>query len=147
MAVACNDGEIRTVGIGSCMVISIYDHEKRVGGMVHAMLPQRDPETIKEVCGMEAYKYVNEAVECLTQALVMRGAKRENLEAKLVGGANMLKTLSEGKYGIGARNLQMAREKLKRMGIPIKGESVGGTAGRMALFNISNGVVNVSTCL
>ena len=74
--------------------------------------------------------------------MVTHGAKKENLEAKLVGGANMFPAL---KSDIGKENVLAAKLILKKEGIRLVGESVGGSQGRSVEFPIASGIVTVKT--
>ena len=154
MAVSNDSDYIRTGSIGSCIVIVIYDREAKVGGMAHAILPTREKGEIKKAnnnqtnnTDNDAAKYVDEAIEQLVKKIKALGGKRERLKAKLVGGARMFRFLDGDKYGIGYQNIQSAREKLKKLFIPIENEETGGTVGRVAEFNVANGLVKVITVI
>jgi len=150
MAVGEADACIRTNGVGSCMVICIRDEHKKVGGMAHSMLPTRNKSSKirKELVVIDNYtsvgKYVDEAIERLVEEIEYLGGKKERMIAKLVGGSRMFKFLNDSDGGIGSQNIEMAKKKLAELQIPIDGEDVGGTVGRMAEFNVGNGVVAIS---
>jgi chemotaxis protein CheD len=139
-----NDQVIRTGSVGSCVVIALFDTEKRVGGLAHAMLPHR-----KNNLTGDKYpaRYVDEAINNLLEGLKAVGANKKNILAKLVGGASMFKKLTEEKNSIGSQNIQMARQKLQELGIPIDGEDTGGSSGKMVIFDLKTGIVDVSTAL
>jgi len=148
MAVGSDNSIIRTVGIGSCIVIAFYDEENRVGAMSHSLLPTRkktkNPKIFPDKTKKSA-KYVDEVIELMIDEIVAMGGKKENLKAKLVGGAKMFKILSGDKHGIGYRNIEAANQKLAVLGVPIESEATGGTVGRMAELNLGNGVLNIET--
>jgi chemotaxis protein CheD len=145
MAVGKTDLVIRTSGVGTCVVICVFDKPNRIGGAVHAMLPVRRSEnTNKEHIKQTQAKYVDEAIEALVLNIEQLGGKRKNFRAKIVGGACMLKTLcGPGNLNIGNRNVEKARQILKAMKITIDKEDVGGESGRIVDFNIANGVLTV----
>ena len=70
------------------------------------------------------------AMELLINALLRGGGTRENLKAKMFGGASMVEGLST----IGERNAAFARDYLKREAIPLLAESVGGKEARQVRF-------------
>jgi len=70
------------------------------------------------------------------------GAKRESIEAKLIGGANMFSAFESD---FGKENVSRAKEKLKKAGIAIVGECVGGSQGRSVEFSVTTGIVTVKT--
>jgi chemotaxis protein CheD len=152
-AVAHNDTKIRTGGIGSCVIVILYDPEKKVGGMSHSVLPSRR-ESNKPVFfhssgesrdQESAAKYVDEAVDHLIKEIQKIGGRKERLIAKLVGGAMTFKILSDSKNNIGRQNIESAKQRLISLGIPIEGEDTGGIVGRIAEFNLENGLVEVMT--
>ena len=155
LAVARGNALITTGGIGSCLAIIAYDPESKVGGMAHAMLPQRNPEPNAEVLDriVGRYdkrsldsKYVDEAIYKLVQEVEMTGAKKENLEIKLVGGARMFQSLSKYKNGgVGQENLEVAKKTLAKLKLPIRSQDVGGNIGKIVKFNLNNGLVRIIT--
>ena len=77
---------LRTI-LGSCVGICIYDPESRVGGLSHIMLPENKKN------GPDL-KYADTAIPIMLNDLKKKGARRDRMVAKLVGGATMIK-LSE----------------------------------------------------
>lgn len=149
MAVSHNDTHIKTGSVGSCVVIVLYDDEAKVGGMAHAMLPSRKEKENKMSVSIDTAetmaKYADESVDRLAKEIEKIGGRKERLRAKLIGGSRMFKILSGDKYGIGYQNIESARQRLVELEIPIENEDTGGTVGRIVEFNLSNGLVDVST--
>lgn len=141
-----NDQVIRTGSVGSCVVIALYDKEKRIGALAHAMLPSssKGDSVINE---KYPARYVDLAIENLVNLLEKKGSKRVNISAKLVGGASMFRKLTSEKNSIGTQNIQMARQKLQELNIPIEAEDTGGSSGKMVIFDLRTGIVDVSTAL
>jgi chemotaxis protein CheD len=154
-----------TSGVGSCLVITLYDPKLQIGALAHAMLPSsRMQNTQHEIhpdgdlssealSGRQAClvaehvsarvkdtRCIDVAIDEMLSWLETQGARREDLEAKLVGGANMFPSFESD---IGKDNVLDAKEKLKREGIKIVGECVGGTQGRSVDFSPTTGVVTV----
>jgi chemotaxis protein CheD len=152
-AVSHNDTKIRTGGIGSCVIVILYDPEKKVGGMSHSVLPtRRDRDrspfsyTKEEITEPKsAAKYADESVDYLIKEIQKIGGRKERLIAKLVGGAMTFKILGDSKNNIGKQNVESAKQRLINLGIPIEGEDTGGTVGRIAELNLENGLVDVMT--
>lgn len=155
MAVGARGTLISTMSLGSCVAIVLHDHENMIGGMAHAMLPSRKSaptdvveEARKNIKSNEAVaKYADESVVRLFDEIIKMGAKKENIKAKLVGGAKMFKFLSGDDHGVGFRNAESARAQLLLLGIPIESEEIGGSSGRSAEFNIENGLVQITTVI
>lgn len=134
---------IRTLGLGSCVGIVIYDQHNKIGGLSHVMLPNselmRQP-TINE------FKYVDTAIPILVEKLSLHGARKYALKAKIAGGAQMFQfeTNSES-MRIGPRNVEAVQKKLQEMNIPIVSMDVGGKRGRTIEFDPQTSMLEVRT--
>jgi chemotaxis protein CheD len=136
-----NPGILSSTGIGSCVVVMIYDFHNRIGGMAHVMLP--DSKYINVNC--YPYQYADTAIIALLGKLVSRGGSRERIVAKIVGGAQMFKCSSDLGPGIGKQNVLSIRRLLNREQIRLVGEDVGGRRGRNVDFYLDSGRVIVKT--
>ena len=123
-------------GVGSCVVVTLYDAKRRIGAMAHAMFP---PTSRPQGCRPDT-RHVDTAIDVMLEKLLARGARREDLEGKIVGGANMF-TSSES--DIGRKNVAGAKARLEAEGIRLMGESVGGSIGRSVEFSPVSGLVTV----
>lgn len=121
--------EIVTI-LGSCVSICLFDDTCGVGGLNHFMLPT-ESTTISP-------RYLRHAMDLLLRQLTAFGAKRSRLQAKLFGGASVLKNGDTG-TDLGARNVEAARARLAQEGIPVVAEDVGGDRGRKLVFVTSDG--------
>jgi chemotaxis protein CheD len=148
MAVGQNDVVIKTGGVGSCLIICLYDKMNRIGGLAHAMLPSSIAfEKANRQTSFEptSAKFVDKAIERLAQEMENVGSDRKNIKAKIVGGAEMIKIFSQNGRGLGPKNVEAARRALSELKVPIESESVGGTVGRLVELNVNNGVLDVSS--
>ncbi len=96
--------------LGSCVSACIRDRVSGIGGMNHFMLPDggtSDPDNLVSA----SMRYGTYAMEVLINELLKAGAKRENLEAKVFGGGNVLKGFTA--INIGERNAKFVREYLR----------------------------------
>ena len=124
-------------GIGSCVIVTLYCQKQKVGGMAHAVIPR----TIK---GDTSLKSVDAAVNGLFEKVAEMGPTKDSLEAKIIGGANMFPTLHENpKTAIGMRNVEAARNALKKLRIRVVAEETGGTHGRSVAFYVGSGISEV----
>jgi chemotaxis protein CheD len=138
MKAASNDHVLRSSGIGSCIVVTLYDSVKRVGALAHPMLPISD--------GSHAsFRFVEPAIDAMIKELQKLGAAQERLEAKLVGGANMFEVFDKNPESIGLQNVESARKKLEENRISIVANDTGGNVGRSVLFDLKTGLVEVKT--
>jgi len=116
--------DVLTTILGSCVAACIYDTARGIGGMNHFLLPGADPRDRQNI------KYGAYAMERLINAVLRNGAQRDRLEAKLFGGASVVRSLSD----IGKSNAEFARAFLTDEGIRLSNHCLGGTQGRRVRF-------------
>ncbi len=124
---------LTTHAVGSCAVIALYDPKLKIAGIIHAMLPHAH-------VGQPDAEYVDPAIDSVLEKMRTLGAQSFDIEAKLVGGANMFGLSSSD---IGRDNILSARKKLKEVGIKLIGESIGGSVGRSVEFSVATGIITV----
>lgn len=139
LAVGTDGAILSTSGLGSCVGIALYDSESQIGGLAHAMLP-----AAAESSGKPPEKFVDAGIERLEAALSEQGAAIDRVEARLVGGADML-DFDGADSGIGQRNVETARRVLAERTISIAAEAVGGDRGRSLAFYTDSGRVVVQS--
>ena len=83
--------------LGSCVAACIRDPRAGVGGMNHFMLPRSERDPTNPV-SMSA-RYGTFAMEILINQLIKMGARRENMEAKVFGGGNVLRGFTMNNIG------------------------------------------------
>jgi chemotaxis protein CheD len=133
-------GIIRSSGLGSCIGIILYDPFYKVGGMAHAMLPKHRPGR-----GDNQGKYVDTAIEAMLTEMEALGCSRENIIAKLAGGAQMFPDSDKDLLVIGSKNSAAAQEYLEQLGLPIVAQDIGGNNGRTLEFCCEDGTLSVRT--
>ena len=116
---AGTDGDLMLVTIlGSCVAACLFDPEAQVGGMNHFMLPGDD--AAKSGSG----RYGVHAMELLINHLVRLGAARPRLQAKLFGGAAVVRSMTQ--TDVGGSNIAFVEHYLRTEGIPIVASDLGG---------------------
>ena len=139
-AIVTSPDKLITMGLGSCIGIALYDKEKRIAGLVHIMLP--DSKQFKNI--VNPLKYADLGVEILFKEMIAYGCRKENITAKIAGGASMF-NFSDKKIisDIGKRNAEAVICTIKELSIPIIGEDVGGNKGRTMIIESESGLVTV----
>ena len=131
-------GGIETIlnsgAIGSCVVITAFDSEKKTGAMAHIMLPEWSPSKNR----LNASRYAANAIEELLSQFKSLDDNTENLEICLIGGANVLKRENDQ---IGKDNLNSVKKLLREKQIKIMAKAIGGFERRTVLFDIMNGCI------
>jgi len=140
MKVIQEPGILKTV-VGSCIALCIWDRVRKMGGMVHIMMPKS-----KNNSPLSAGKYANTAVSALYNEMISRNCQKRHLVASMAGGASVFgnRLGNNGRKPIGVENYEIVKEQLQQHRIPIEKEDVGGTSGRRVVFNITDGDIFVS---
>lgn len=129
---------ITSYALGSSLGICLYDATHQIGGYVHSILPN-SPITSRDS------KYVDDAIHMLYEAMQTWHIGNEHLSAKIVGGAKLFQFPKDETADIGKANIQVAREVLKVLKIPIAHEDIGDQYGRSIHFHLETGLVYVET--
>ncbi|ONI38237.1 chemotaxis protein CheD [Candidatus Epulonipiscium fishelsonii] len=133
---------LTTLGLGSCVGVTLYDKTLKIGGMVHIMLP--DSKQMRN--NVEVAKFADTGIQCLMDSLIKQGANQKRLVAKMAGGAQMFEFKHmEETLRIGARNIAASKEMLKKLNIPIQSSDVGANYGRTIELHLENGILLVKT--
>ena len=138
---ATDQDEVLDTVLGSCVAACIRSPRLQIGGMNHFMLPRSgggEVDSWNDVCG-RATRYGAAAMERLINQLLSRGARRDELEVKIFGGARVLTAISD----IGAHNIRFVREYLAREGLKILAEDVGDICPRHVRYFAQTGRVRV----
>ncbi|KIL35308.1 chemotaxis protein CheD [Cohnella kolymensis] len=132
---------LRTMGLGSCVGLTLYDPLINLGGMAHIMLPSSE---IARDGHLNAAKYADTAIPALLKLMTNHGAAASRLAAKLAGGAQMFALASGGdSMRIGPRNVEAVKLALEKFGIPIAAEDTGGRYGRTVELDTGSGVYSI----
>lgn len=129
------------LGLGSCIALSAYDPESRVGGMAHIVLPDGNGRA-----DSDSPKYANTAVTLLLDGMSRKGADLSKTLIRVAGGAKMAGSGALGSvFKIGENNFEATREALAASGITkITGMDVGGSHGRTVRLWLETGKVAVT---
>jgi chemotaxis protein CheD len=84
-------------------------------------------------------------VDEVVKEMAKMGSKKEGLQVKIVGGANMFPHLNNPSIGVGRMNIEAVRKKLEKEDIKLVGEAVGGSVGRSVEFSTATGGASVRT--
>lgn len=126
--------------LGSCVSACIRDRVSGIGGMNHFMLPDGGGDAGNPLISASA-RYGTYAMEVLINELLKNGARRENLEAKVFGGGNVLRGLTA--LNVGERNAEFVRAYLKAEGIRVLAEDLNDIFPRKVYFFPRSGRVLV----
>jgi chemotaxis protein CheD len=117
--------------LGSCIGLAVYHAGRKTGAMAHIVLP--------ESAGRDGTpgKFADTAVPQILALFRDQGMPAYGLVAKYAGGANMFN--GSGPLQIGDANAAAVAAALKKAGVRIVGQEVGGTRGRRVDFDCASG--------
>ena len=130
---------LRTI-LGSCVAVTFWDRELRIGAMCHGVLP-RCPVDGEDA--EEGPRYVDFSIRHLVRQFDRLGAQRSDLEIKVFGGADVLPVdrAAGGRPTVGALNCEAAVTVLAAEGLAIAAQDLGGGQGRRIHFHTGTGRV------
>ncbi len=131
---------ISTLGLGSCLGITCFDPTTKVGGLLHAMLP--DSQKHRATNPITAM-YLDIALPALIESLVRLGGNRRNFELKVFGGAQILQ--SNEYFSIGRQNVEMMKQLATHYHLNVVAWEVGGQSNRSIELYLGNGRVLMRT--
>ena len=101
--------------LGSCIAACLWDGKARVGGMNHFMLPDGEG-------GDGSGRYGSFAMELLINEMLKLGARRETMQAKIFGGAQVMAGFTT--MNVGERNTKFVIDYLSTERIPVVSQDV-----------------------
>src|SRR3989304_6109568 len=125
--------------LGSCVCACIRDKVSGIGGMNHFMLPESGQDR-NNLLG-ESARYGAYAMEILINQLLKLGAKRNNLEAKVLGGGAVLRGFTVA--NVGERNAEFVLQFLKTEKIPVIAQDLLDIYPRKVYYFPNTGLVRV----
>lgn len=131
--------ELITYSLGSCIGVSIWDPQTRVGGMIHYMLP--DSTVAPDKAKAKPAMFATSGVPLLFRSAFELGATKQRLVVKVAGGSCLLD--DNGTFNIGKRNYIMLRKLLWKNSVLIDAEDVGGSVSRTMKLTLSTGRVTI----
>lgn len=131
---------IRTI-LGSCVSVTFWSARLGAGALCHGILPRCPAGT----SGAESHRYVDSSIRYLAKQFDALGARRQDVEVKLFGGADVVPvpTARDSKPTVGALNCETALEVLRDEGFTVLAADLGGLRGRTIYFDTGTGEVFV----
>lgn len=137
--VSTREGEMLATVLGSCVAACIRDPVAAVGGMNHFLLPDKGGDTNPDLPFSASLRYGSYSMEQLINGILAAGGRRERLEVKIFGGANVL----AGLRGIGHQNADFIERYLKAEGFRVTAADLRGNLPRKVQYFPSSGVARV----
>lgn len=138
---------LSTYSLGSCVAVVIYDPIRRVGGLLHAMLPaaEMNPERARQ----RPYMFVDLGLPALFHSVYALGGHKERLTVKVAGGASIFGNDELGSghgsvFSIGQRNITAVRNMLTKNRVKVTASDIGGSDVRTLRLDLENGELTMS---
>lgn len=131
-----------TTVLGSCVCVTFHHSGRKVGGMFHAMLPDKG---LRRSSHSRVCNFADLAVAAMVERFMEAGMAPAELTVKIFGGANTL----EAGYGgpnhdmldVGRKNVDTALAALATHGLEPISSDVLGARGRKLFFSTVTGEV------
>lgn len=120
-----------SVVVASGVAVTLFDPKRKRGGMGHYIRPFRTE-------GRSTALFAAPSIVTLVRMLLKGGARPEELEAHLYGGAANPEA-DNFAHGVSEQNIQVGQEILDRMRIPLSGADTGGARARKVVFHTGTG--------
>lgn len=134
--IAKSPDSLTTLGLGSCIGLTLYDPVAKIGGLVHYMLP--DSTKLKNNSNIA--KFGDTGIRELYKKMIEKGASPARMVAKIAGGAKMFEVSGLSSVGnVGERNAEEAKLILKELKVRLVAEDTGLNYGRTVVLNCENG--------
>lgn len=131
--------QLATYSLGSCVGITIYDSISKVGGMLHAMLPDSTINPAR--ASTRPFMFVDTGLPAMFRAIYALGGLKHRITAKMAGGAEFL---DENKvFNIGRRNVEAVATMLSRNGVSLEAVDIGGYDSRTMRLDLATGEVTL----
>lgn len=128
-----------TYSLGSCIGVTVYDPQAKIGGLIHCMLPtaKQNPDRGQS----HPFMFVDTGVSAMLAQMLAMGADKSRLIVKVAGGAAPLDSC--GRFRIGERNVAILRKLLWKNDLMISADDVGGTKPRTMSLYLADGVTTI----
>ena len=120
--------------LGSCVSVTIYSRRLMIGGICHALLPKRQTST-------GTFRYVDSAISYMLRRFEMMGIRKNEMEVKVLGGADVFERTDGHAKSVGRQNRETALEIIKNENLNLSVSDVGGNLGRKIYFYTDTGRV------
>ena len=117
---------------GNGVVITLWDKAKKSGGMAHCIYPSGDKR--------KATNYsADVAVVQMLKKIFDLNARVADLDAQIIGGGSV----GNCARGRAHKTVKVARKMLRKHGITVVSEDIGGSVGRKIIFDTHSGDIMV----
>jgi len=125
---------LRSIAIGSCIVVAACDFKRNIGALAHIMLPgsaaRRTPERTR---------YAADAIDEMLNMMAEAGSNKDDIDVCLVGGGNVLR---KGSDTICEDNIRSTTGLLEERHIRIRAAVLGGIKRKGVFLDVENATIS-----
>lgn len=125
---------LRSMAIGSCIVVAAFDSKTKNAGMAHIMLPGNSPNQ-----SSEKTKYAADGIEQLLSRMQKSGSNVDDIEICLAGAGNVLQKKDDT---ICSDNIKSVNAILAQKCVAIKASILGGSKRKSLFLDARTGSVS-----
>lgn len=126
--------------LGTCVGVTAYDKVNRVGGLLHILLPEPFSQSVLD----SPEKYATTALPMFLEELKQKGAKVENLNVVVAGGALVGPVSHQDiALNIGGRSVEVVKAILAANDIPVAKSETGGFFSCNLTLKMNDGSVEI----
>lgn len=122
-----------TTVLGSCVAVCLWDATTGVGGVNHFQLPEWSGK------GPRTARFASIAIQALLDRLLELGARRDEIQAKVFGGACLTASVTGRQKPLGDQNVEHALVYLRECALRLAATATGGGRGRKLVFHTCDG--------
>jgi chemotaxis protein CheD len=123
---SCAEQAMVSAVLGTCVAVCLHDRRLKIGGMNHFLYPKSG------FFGSASNDSGDVAIPALNTPRRRLGSRPEDMEAQIFGGGA---ARGERWGSTGGKNVKLARKILKKHGINVVSEDVGGMKGRRLIYH------------
>jgi len=126
---------LSTFALGSCVGMVLFDSKNGVGGLLHFMLPFS--AVAAEKSRKQPFLFADTGIQKFISMFTSMGGDLSKTKCVIAGGASVM--TSSDTFKIGEKNGEAAKTVLRKMGIPVLLEQLGGFSNRSLHLDLSDG--------
>ena len=132
---------ISTFALGSCVGIAAYDPQKKVGGMIHIMLPES--RLSPERAAKNPACFADTGIPRFFKTFQGMEASLQKLRIFVGGGANVMANADY--FKVGERNLRAINHEFTKLGLKAHYHATGGCHNRTLHLALQDGSLTLKT--
>jgi chemotaxis protein CheD len=136
--------ELVVTVLGSCLSVTMFNRQRGLAGIFHALLPECGRRKIGCDAGCtEEYRHVACSIRRMAKVFDSHGIPRSEIEVKCFGGSDMFRQAPNeaSPHSVGRQNIACAAKVIEEEDLKVMVTDLGGLRARKILFYTQTGIV------